>query len=790
MQIQQLTAPTAWRALLWKDFQQVKPALTLLTGSLVAVQALALVCQLLFSSDRQGRALEWTVALGFMAPLFGILACVGLLVGQERQSGSWAWSSSLPMSWRTSMLSKICVALLASGLMLVPLAVMPLVAVGLGCRVPPDFWLADIFAAPITILMLLNVGAALTCSVLIFRESLTGLIVGSVWGFFVQTLLLSAGTYYIATSWLGLQDTSNGRMDWNESIISLSQLAVLFLVTCGLMSWLYRWRWGVGQSTALSLFRPNPSVTLTRWRPVRRAPTPSEFAALFLQSWRSSLGLRLAIVVAFVVFNLLQRPVPLLQSLLFGLLGITTFEADQTLGRFRFYADRGARPWKFVTARLLTTSLLAAFFGLLVGLKHYFVTSIATYMHFSSAIQLAPLGIELLACVAAFAVGVLASLCFDRTLFSFLVTLLCIFGFIAPVGLLLVSAFGCLDIYPGWFGNAVLAWSPLSTVLLVLATYWLAPKWMISSKPRLQPRFAWIYVCLLALPFLIPTLFGFLWLPNVPWRGLTVTELEQRAAVDFVGPTLQISYVQRTPEAANVLDGGTASPRQIKVGLEKLLADLKSPAQAISADRQQAYARNVSNLITETARWARTVAPTGPHNTQTAAECWALALECNQRLQALDLHNYFPLSLPARRETAILCGDLKNASNTPAALKDELRVRAAEDTARDKSLMQDWLRSQSALAVAELRSPANWNEIAHSTWSGPTRMVPTLRWRAERALALELERALSDLEAGLPIRMYTPTFLSINPGWNELEQFRNGNWIPNPALGDLQTYPH
>ncbi len=177
-----MPSPTsAWRVLLWKDFQQVKSALLLLSFGLLAFQWLTLLAWKLFPETQFDNPITVQLVYCCVTPVVAIMACVGLLIGQERQAGGWAWSSSMPQSWRQALASKACVAFGASLLTLIPVAIAPAVLWYLGYS-PSTADSREILWTPaIVILLMLELAIFLSIAVLIFRDSLTGLIVGGVW---------------------------------------------------------------------------------------------------------------------------------------------------------------------------------------------------------------------------------------------------------------------------------------------------------------------------------------------------------------------------------------------------------------------------------------------------------------------------------------------------------------------------------------------------------------------------------------------------------------------------------
>src|SRR5690349_6329113 len=102
-----------WRHLLWKDFHQVRPALVGSLGILACLQLLYLVLQL-FANGTGMQTFQHTYTLALLAPTLAAIACSGLLIGHERQTRTWNWSSSLPLDWRWALASKFIVWFVSS----------------------------------------------------------------------------------------------------------------------------------------------------------------------------------------------------------------------------------------------------------------------------------------------------------------------------------------------------------------------------------------------------------------------------------------------------------------------------------------------------------------------------------------------------------------------------------------------------------------------------------------------------------------------------------------------------
>ena len=89
MELAQQSRPSLWLALLWKDFQQVKSTFIAVMAGVFAVQLLLLFSAGFAPTDEARMAFFGsTVTFACIAPILLALGCGGMLIGQERQSGT------------------------------------------------------------------------------------------------------------------------------------------------------------------------------------------------------------------------------------------------------------------------------------------------------------------------------------------------------------------------------------------------------------------------------------------------------------------------------------------------------------------------------------------------------------------------------------------------------------------------------------------------------------------------------------------------------------------------------
>src|SRR5690606_16709912 len=120
---------------------------------------------------------EIAPAIACIAPILFAIGAGGMLVGHERQSGSWEWSSSLPSSWRSALTSKLIVATAGAIVTGAVLAVIPGVLLLTGRLVVDNTSLVLALVSGMTIVLVLEVIAYCFLASLLMRETLTALVI-------------------------------------------------------------------------------------------------------------------------------------------------------------------------------------------------------------------------------------------------------------------------------------------------------------------------------------------------------------------------------------------------------------------------------------------------------------------------------------------------------------------------------------------------------------------------------------------------------------------------------------
>ena len=807
-----ISAPrSAWRALLWKDFQQVKPALLVVTLGLMGIQALSLlIAPWLSAPGRQDYfPLEALIGIATVAPVVCILASMGMLIGQERQTGSWAWSSSLPQSWRQSLASKTLISLSACVLPLIPLSLIPLIAWIAGYPSMNDSGalpMAGMAMAGMAMVFAIYMAVYLAIGVLIFREPLTGLIVGSITCVIGPYLMLACIAFLLFL--LGFTGTES-RMDW----LVFGLLSVTFILASIAMVWLFRWRWSYGMTASLPRFGFSALTSRTSGglreasRGFYQWPPAGEFRMLLAHSIQSTWGWLLLtllasppMVVAWFNFPLNLPPLPTLLSCILVALaafwGIATFAGDQSAHRFRFMADRGASPRKLVTAKILPAVLAIVVFPLLCLLFAIFIVISVPVSSPAPGMVL----LSLLAAVTAYLVGALSALCFRSPVMALAVSLLSIASLFVLRFLVIDLGRFYLDVHPQWFLHSAAWVTPVAVGLGFVTLYWLTRRWLVQDSPRLERHYAWIVPSLALLPVLVPTAFGFLLLPNVPWQGgshiVSLTqgspdvwpELPELGLFDLppgldvpYGPqgrrdmvsmndTIHLNHFIQTYFAQ--LQRAWEQPE----GPEKFAAELGQLGSVSTQTRPQVdlaanyqHKRRFYDRIYATAMMGDFLVEQG--RIDLAKLAWA----SNKQLldTAMRLEPYTG-ELGAWVFSSFMMDymldNLDDRQRAQWGSEEEIReqFRNDLDAMREKTI--SGLRRLAALHRQDLHLPV-WGVGSEQagTYSWTVRAVPTLRWRQERSLAIELDNAIAIVSGRGVNDANFRVFAGILEYWNALQ---------------------
>jgi ABC-type transport system involved in multi-copper enzyme maturation permease subunit len=519
--------PSRWYGLLWKDFQLIRATLVAVTSGLFLVQLIFLMVSFATNDEslREGM-LGGISILASIAPILFAIGCSGMLVGHERQSGTWAWSSSLPVSWRQALASKLLVSLVGSAFVGVVLAVVPVILLATGRLVVGNTSLAAVYASGLTAVALLEVMVCFYVASLMIRETLTALVVAG--------LALSIGQLVVALGVVVALKNAGFEESRAEELFGYVSSVLIVLVGAIAMAAAFRWRWGAGQATELSLWPQTSAAAapLASKYAYTSEVAPSEWWMLVRHAFSNSWTMRLCVLVAVALIALLggvdETSLIAIFALTAGIFGLSTFEGDQTLQRFRFLADRGTSPWKLVASRLS----VAVGWALLAG-------GIVMVAFAQRGLWQSQPGDVLMGCglgLVAFWLSAFASLCFRKAVIAATVAAVVSIGwlsiYISTLELIANSLFsGMAEFNLQRLTQLVCTWTPATMLVLCVATFRLARRWLVLENSRLPLQFVWVTTLAFLLPVVGASNSFFLLIPNVPWQGVSLAELSQRSAV-------------------------------------------------------------------------------------------------------------------------------------------------------------------------------------------------------------------------------------------------------------------
>lgn len=514
--------------LLWKDWRVVRQVVVAIAVIMPLLQLLLVTLSFVFArGGPREEILGPTVLIAMLAPTLVALGCSGMLIGHERQTGTWGWSSVLPTSWQSALLSKLVVTLSACLVVFCISAIVPSVLFASGPLSFASFRSEFSLIPIVTFLVWFEIVAFFYLALLLFREPLVALVVGAIAVSIAQLIVI--GTLTRASTDFLLSAGLAPSRETAEIVLMFSLGTLFFLVGTACMVWAFRWRWTYGQTTPLRLWdmrlRSAPAKPI-EYR-VREGISPSEWGSQFVLAFQQMLGLRLLVISGLVpTVSWLNRYElrDMLSAVVFqsiGILGATTFAGDQGLGRFRFLADRGVSPYRIVTTRLIVATgfvlvgLAACKLGMSIGSPRFGLE----FIGFASP--------ELL--FLAFSIGALGSLCFRRPIIAVTVTVITL----GACGGLLLWAYKELryvipfaSVRDGISNRLFAAFVVSSACVLLAAVYKIAFTWCSRDRVNLVLRYIAVFPAACAVSLLALLHLGFLLQPSYDPKEFPLAALE------------------------------------------------------------------------------------------------------------------------------------------------------------------------------------------------------------------------------------------------------------------------
>lgn len=772
MEFSQITKPSLWGALVWKDFQQVKQTFAAVLIGLFFAQLVLMVAAngTVEEFNKQG-FLQGTILCASIAPILLAIGCSGMLVGQERQSGTWAWSSSLPVAWQTALLSKLSISLLGTLAATIPLTIVPLVLWYTGQFAPKVDSIVTVYSFGLSFLVFLEVTVFCYLTTLLMRETLTALAAAGV-GLLALHLVL------------GLTDV--GEL-WRGEFSFVYALIINLAVGTIVMVITFAWRWRIGQQA--TLFSSRGSIAIGP--PSKMAflvfaqPAPSEWRVMLSHSFANSFWLRGCCVIGCVLATLMMEEgfALIVGVIAISILGVSVFDGDQTLNRFRFLADRGITPWKLAVSRLIVVLpwvFLTMLFGMIVpialkGNDQQLVWGLLSVVSTGTL---------------AFLVGALASLCFRKSVVAITIAMVgCVVAVAATV-----SFFAAIESSINYavpqltmkLSKLLVLGVPFSVLVLVVSILLLCKPWIVLESAKLTRHFAWIVPVSLLLPVTIASTFGFLTVPLVEWQGdktdrsiyeqslqmmnasanlasaeVVWTPVEPTQPwLDLSKPwlrnsigTLSILAYARNGTFEQIAQTSTGVVNEIQGELELAGADssqsvmdvLKSRVpdvvEAISKSKNSQYGDPLlDNKIARVAAMA-TLALRGGNESELSLALWKSNREF-QEIAAGDSDRYSLRTYASRSVSMFLLNQLSDSEVEKLGGREVVASLIPSECDERAATMSE---TRSTVSMQRMVVWGYTNQdgttVIYPQWN-IFRLYPPLSWFAERELALELDRVL------------------------------------------------
>ncbi|MCR9295995.1 MAG: hypothetical protein NXI32_25040 [bacterium] len=783
--------PSPWRAILWKDWNQIRPAVLAIIAGMAGAQAVILLANLAFvPSGSWSSMTEITAVLAMISPALVAIAAAGMLIGHERQTRSWNWSSGLPISWGMALGSKLLVSVASVILTMAVLLIVPIVVGVFLAQLPANSWVLSNYGSLFAVALAIDTIVFFMLSALIFHDALTALIVGAVWILGLQVLVVAI-PLQIASSF-GIY--SDRVPDWLLAI----EMGVVLIAGIAALLLAFRWRWGAGQTATLSILPKGWSaLAAPAYAPVRVGRAPSQKQMLLWLSLQSSLGKRLLILALFLILamvNFTTSPESLAVAGVFAcsLFGITAFEGDQTNRRYGFLADRGVSPRLLTLSKLLIPILFALFVAVVVGSSIYWNERFGSFRGPNSLFALAGLMTLLTATLC----GALASLSFEKAIISAVVTLVTtIIAAILYVSLSNVIQWA--DQQPYWLSiYSYTLFLLLSLPALTWAILRQVPQWLREIRLKLAGRYFALTASLIGLPILLVASLGFLFVPKVPWQGLAPTAF-QRPPASIPDLSERVDLLQGNMPPAIVYYDPTYVSDSLEEFQQRLIVDGKLDASFIdegSMALQQLQAAvdgpRVPVEATQAARWmnealSATAAAALLYLQSGEMELARTSLQLHGQLRAVAAEELAPDTVAARIASAHwLAKSLEKGELQQLASSAELSQWLLPDLEDFPLQMEQLVRARASYDLTASRGqslnqrPKGWTMMYSN--AGMTAYYPPLRWREERSLALQLQTALQLLQKKELV------WNQFQVGWRYLHEF----WLHQNQLLPIRQQIH
>lgn len=752
--------------LLWKDYRQLLPAIVGCWAIMAVILLLICVRDLLSKVDS---VMPDGIMLVLAAPTLAAMAASGIAIGHERQTRSWNWSSSLPIPWASSLISKSIVWLLSSVAMVATLfvlfiALMQLCIAVKGFQLTEPTWLSPQIIIMTAIVVPLIVFICFSLAALIWNDTLTAFVVAAIAVAAAYVMMSDLVPRYMLGSGVRLDRTAEGIG---------TGLVVLFLVFFAgiVMVQLYKWRWTSGQLASIGWAgrMPTPFSSVQQrviWQSVSwNGGASGEFRMLLVHGISTALVIRTLIFLGVVGFSLLQYRSPhgalVLCVIGAGLMGVTVFGSDHSNAAYKFLADRGVHWGKLLAGHALPPMVLAL---LPVIVTLFFVSQELGRNDLNSLLIV---GMTLMI----FAFGMFCSLCSRLAILSVCLT----------VGGIVIAVLAMAMFYNFW-NYLLIRSTPIAYTVFIVAVEVIAllagivilvRRWLIYDRVSGASYYLTVLGLGIVPAHLVAAFFCFLAVPNVPWQGLEESQVLFRSQLPLVQLRrlpLEMNYQIYSTDPTRVNDAiehgktvllanlghGTApgatmeglggpgkSAEEFEQELREKLKEMEADLDRIAAGpKLTAQEWELNTLIGNTA-WLALYATHDLRDLEFARRAWKV----NRQLMSLvDYSNGSYQVIESRLTSVLLRLHLTNDDWKFLETGGSLNELQPEGVARDV-----WLRH------AQLNATAMRVNIHSQPWM---KIALPIRWYYERLTAIQLQQQI-DLINGQQVKEY-PQFPWIN----------------------------
>ncbi|MEM7479027.1 MAG: hypothetical protein AAF483_28930, partial [Planctomycetota bacterium] len=429
----------------------------------------------------------------FLAPFLVIMVCSAMLIGHERQTGTWEWTGSLPVTWQQALFSKLFITYLfgfCSGALLLPGACFAIQNIDSG---PPT--LMDFIYVWLGVMLLVGFFSTLVYFILLLllNEPMYALVLG-----LMANIIIPYGVMMLVAAMHGF----NTGFQIMDGIIVWSLLTIAAFIA---LLPIYRSVWIHPRQ---DLFRParyqSISAAESRVAAVRREGQPSEAWAMLRLGLQSSVAIRAILLLALIGSYIASSPgehrgLPWFLAFTASLLGATTFMHPSQLSRIRFLTDRGAK----ILPLLL--QYIGLSFAWLLGISIVYVVTFFVSRPNEYAMDGLTQNLWQVVHVvfSFFLIGVLCSIICEKPIVA--LTCSVVLSMLAPLGFIFLWETGSERLFETGLILSVF----VSTPILIAAILWHGKRWMVLLDPRPALTASVALALAVAIPISLPIILSF-----------------------------------------------------------------------------------------------------------------------------------------------------------------------------------------------------------------------------------------------------------------------------------------